>query len=449
VELLAFLTGAIYIFVFLCVFRSIFKESKFWVLFLSVEYFYFLGLGVFPVALSLGYADFPDELVGYGNLYTLSSLSFAHVIFYAAGAFFGFYFSPKLKEKLSSLLRKVSISISIDSTKTLFVFLAFAFLSAISYIFLVGVDRVFLGAALARGGDLDEYSGFESYLFLTRFLYFGVYAVAFLPFVMARSRNSLSFLFAFVVLGVLGYLILAARYMLFQCVLVPLLFYLAYSRRIGVGAIFSLVCVFCLALLGVFYGKELPSVLANYFLNNGDFEFRYSEESFDFFKSFSQFFYSLDAGVRRFSAGGPLISKDVLLGPFGVLPSGVLSSIGLGDFSYILLDSSDRFACVNTKTITGSYSSCFMPPYYIGVSAYVMPLVGGLVFGFVRFFIYSVVSDCWRSLVGREQHLAIVILIAISVEQLMLFIPNSSAFVSFMWVFTVFVGYLGLFKKRR
>jgi hypothetical protein len=287
---------------------------------------------------------------------------------------------------------------------------------------------------LARGGDLDEFSGFESYLFLKRFVYFGVYAVAFLPFALTKEKRPLVFVILFAVLGVFGYLAMAARYMLFQCVLVPLFFYLIYSKKISLGSLVSIFIVCSLGLLGIFYGKEFPSVLANYVFNNGDFEFRYSEEQFDFFRSFSHLYYSIDAGVREFGRSGPLVPKDILLGPLGVVPSSIFSSLGLSDFSYLLLDFSDRFSCVNTKNISGSYASCYMPPYYIGASAYLIPLGGGFVFGVIRFFFYGVISDCWRRMKGREERLGFVVLVAISIEQIMLFIPNTSAFVAFLWL---------------
>lgn len=449
---LAFITGAVYTVSFLVVFFSIYKQSKFWVLFISIEYFYFLGLGVFPIALSIGYADFPKELAEYGGLNSFNVLTFFHVIFYSIGALTGFFLVPRLKFKFSRKLERFSVRLNIDSGKTVVLFLALAYTATIIYIYLVGADRVFLGAALARGGDLVEFSGFEQYLFLTRFVYFGVYAVAFLPYIMHKTKYPFLYLGAFFILGSIGYFMLAARYMLFQCVLVPMLFYLAYSKRVGPGSIFALVFIAFLGVLGVFYGKELPTVLANYLFNNGNFEFSYSGEDVNFFHSFSQFFYSIDVGIGNFFQEGPHVSKDIFLGPLGVLPSSTLSNIGLSDFSYILLDPKEKFACVNTKLITGSYSSCFMPPYYIGVSAYVVPLVGGLLFGFVRFFFYSVFSDCWKQMVGREQYLSIIVIVAISIEQLMLFIPNSAAFVSLVSVVLSLLIFSGLFitnNKRR
>ena len=199
----------------------------------------------------------------------------------------------------------------------------------------------------------------------------------------------------------------------------------------------SIVAIIFLSIFSIFfllYGKELPSVVASFLFLDGSFEFSASGSEVVLLDAFSHLVFSIDAGIIYFFDEGILISRDIIVSFIGIIPSRIFVDIGLPSLSYQLLEPGERFACVNTYVITGDYQTCFIPPYFTGASAYFFPLVGAILFGIIRFFAYSVISTAWKLLDGNERYLGFIILVAISLEQVMLFIPNSSSFIVFFWI---------------
>lgn len=430
----AFICGFFYILSSLVIFASLAKRSRFWILFLSVEYFYILGLGVFPIAAAFGYAKIPIHMTNYSDINSFSPLTFFHIIFYTIGSLVGYFGFSKNRLLLANWLIQLAKTINLNSRLYYNIFLLISYVSALMFIFFLGFERVFYGASLNRSGVTDEFAGFESYLFLTRFLYYGVFAVSFMPFLLKDSSRPLLSMIPLVVLGMLGYFILSARYFAFQCILVPFLMYISYKKNFNLLSVISIIFLTIFSLFFVLYGKELPGVVASYVFLGGDFEFSASGSEVNFLDAFSHLVFSIDAGVVNFLDQGILISRDIFLSILGVVPSRIFVDLGLPNLSYQLLEFGERFACVNTYVITGDYQTCFLPPYFTGASAYFFPLAGAIFFGCIRFFAYAVLSTAWRMLDGHEKYLGFIILVAISLEQVMLFIPNSSSFVVFFWI---------------
>lgn len=155
--------------------------------------------------------------------------------------------------------------------------------------------------------------------------------------------------------------------------------------------------------------------------------------------AFSHLYYSIDAGVRNFVENGPVIYKDILVSPFGIVPSSILSDLGLSSMSYQFATPAETFSCVNTALLSND-SGCFVPPYFTGVSAYLLPIVGGFFFGFLRFYIYGLISSSWGVLEasGKERDIPVILVVFYFAEQLMLFIPATISMVVFYLLFSIF-----------
>ena len=185
---------------------------------MSVEYFYILGLGVFPIAAAFGYAKIPIHMTNYSDINSFSPLTFFHIIFYSIGALVGYFGFRNNRLMLASWLILLAKKINLNPKLYYNIFIIISYVSALMFIFFLGFERVFYGASLNRSGVSDEFAGFESYLFLTRFLYYGVFAVSFMPFILKDSPRPLFSMMPLIVLGVLGNFILSARDFAIQCI---------------------------------------------------------------------------------------------------------------------------------------------------------------------------------------------------------------------------------------
>jgi hypothetical protein len=208
--------------------------------------------------------------------------------------------------------------------------------------------------------------------------------------------------------------------------------------------------LFLLVLLILLYGKSFGSVLGAYLLGSKNLEFGDPPSFENIMMNFGHLFYSIDVGIVNFLNSGPFIAKDILLSPIGLVPSAVFNFFDLSDLSYQLLPKDSRSACINTELL-GVSGECYVPPYFTGISAYIMPLIGGLFFGFIRFLIYSSISKSWRKLeyeLKEFKYLPVVLLIYLFLDQVMLFIPNAISSVIFLSLIILFFRFLFIVSKR-
>ena len=431
-----------YLIIMSAIFLKIYKSSKFWPVFLSIEYFYFFGLGIYPILLSLDLVNIPLRYAKYNTSDTLSVMTFFHIILYAVGAGTGFFFSPRLTVAGSNRLVILSRKLKINPFKLFYLMAFIAIAAAVAYLYFVGVERAIVGASSSRGGDFSDLAGVEGYSFLKRFTILGLYAVAFFPFIVASdTKVKSSFLILFSI-GILGYITTVSRFALFESILVPLLIYFSYKFKPNTKGMLFLLFVFSFAYSVLFYGKEFVQVFSNYYFLNKDFELPDSSEKVAFFDGFSHLLFSIDAGILNFLRNGPFIATDIWLSLVGFLPSGVFTFFKIPELSYQLVTDEFKTLCVNTKIIDGSGDECYIPPYFTGMSAYVMPLAGGFFFGYIRFYIYSVIHRCWVVLKGNEYHLITPYFFLLLSCQFMLFIPATISLAVFFCImlFLYFFG---------
>ncbi|QQN71619.1 hypothetical protein [Comamonas testosteroni] len=92
---------------------------------------------------------------------------------------------------------------------------------------------------------------------------------------------------------------------------------------------------------------------------------------------------------------------------------------------------------------------CFIPPYFTGASAYFLPIVGGLLFGFIRFYVYRIVSMSWGDLerLGKAKDIPVLLVLFYFFEQTMLFIPATISLSVFMLIMAILVVKLKIVTK--
>ena len=88
-------------------------------------------------------------------------------------------------------------------------------------------------------------------------------------------------------------------------------------------------------------------------------------------------------------------------------------------------------ACINTDYFQ-PFGECSVPAYLFGFSVYVLSFVGALVFGFVRFWLYSVIEHSWLKLRTRPELLWLPYTLFLVEFRLMLVIPGTIAFAVFV-----------------
>lgn len=429
--ILALLSGLIYIFSQLLIIKSIKRHSPFWIYYIAYEYFFIIGLGIYPIFLAFSKADINDIYIKYNNLESFNPITFFHLMTYSFGALLGYFGFKKLKYKFSHNLTKF---IDINPSKSIylcfFLLLSSLIVSGI-YILLVGFEKAFYGGYLARSGNFDELSGYEQYRFLVRFLYFSIYAVSFLPFLIEYKKWGRTLLFLILVNGLLGYFLTGGRYFLFQCIFLPTFYYIFYGTNNYLLKFLLSAVAFSATILILIYGKELPAVINNFLFFNSRFEFTYTDESTSIFKSFSHLIFSIDTGINYFFSNGLVFFKDVYLSLLGIFPSQFFSLLGLENLSYQFTDKSESLSCNNTLIAIGSYDTCFLPPYFTGASAYTAPIAGGLIFAIFRYFLYSSISLTWK-IQHSNKNTPYLIFISMMADQIMLFIPATISFTIFI-----------------
>ena len=163
-----------------------------------------------------------------------------------------------------------------------------------------------------------------------------------------------------------------------------------------------------------------------------------ARQSAIFFGQFGHLVYSIDAGVRNFLMHGPVVSNDILLSPLGFLPSFVYSAVGLDFLSYQLVADDQRLSCINDYYFLNA-DGCTIPPYLTGASAYFLPVLGGFISGFIKFFFYSIIELSWIRVRSSPEQIWVPLFLLLLVNRLFLLIPNSISFAVFVSIVLLFV----------
>ena len=198
------------------------------------------------------------------------------------------------------------------------------------------------------------------------------------------------------------------------------------------------------------YGKTFLFQVANYIYFGKSMDID-SESRAPVLDSFSHLYYSIDAGINYFTLHGLTMFRDVALSPLGIIPSSLFSSLGIDSLSYQFVPPEDSFSCVNTSIVAGVYGECFVPPYFTGASAYFLPILGGVIFGFFRFSIYAIISRGWKILEERKasDQIPTLVVICLLFDQVMLFIPATISMTVFILLISIIFIMTRVIKYRR
>src|SRR6266852_4200867 len=194
------------------IFVSSVRRSSFGWLIISVEYFYVLGLGLFPLLLSLGIIENPELLADYElKNGELRIATFVHIFLYGLGALHGYFFARQVAKKVSQRVVRIALANNINNYGWFYFLSGLTIVFSVLHFSFVGLDTALLNVAFARSGDFSGLVGFEQYQFLKNLAMLGLYSIVFVPYIIIDGKHILS---AFVIVAVVAtfiYLQTAAR----------------------------------------------------------------------------------------------------------------------------------------------------------------------------------------------------------------------------------------------
>lgn len=105
--------------------------------------------------------------------------------------------------------------------------------------------------------------------------------------------------------------------------------------------------------------------------------------------------YSTAAGIEYNNNEGTLFPpREIPLSIFGFFPQRVMSALGVESLDYRRLEGGQNaLVCINSREF--GLVNCTVPPHWVGYSAYFLPLFGGLLFGFIRFYVFGRLARYW------------------------------------------------------
>ena len=437
------ISSAFYLCVLFFIFLYIKRVSNFYVFFIGAEYFYLLGIGVFPLLLAFGVVELPKTYLNYQDISDISILTPIHIFMYALGAIFGSFIAFRIKGNTNFFISLAKFSY-IPPNIFFYFFIFLSFSSFLFFILNYGLSDFVMTSSARRSGSFDYSQDLGGGAFLTRFMILALFIIAVYPYYTAIKKNVFFVGGLISLVGIIAYLSTLSRAAIIQTVLMVFLIYWSYNKLKFSSNLILLLSLFLGWNIFV-YGKAF----LNYYFGSLANE-SYELVGYDFqgvLYQFGHLIFSIDSGIKDYFQNNT-IATDIFLAPFGILPSSFLSNIGLGDLSYQLLSSSQKSACINSYNI-GLYD-CTIPAYYTGISAYFIPLIGGFLAGAFRFWIYFSVAKAWRFLSDKSiVALPTLLIIFISLEQLMLFIPSVISLVFFLWILILLYKVLYFFIKNK
>jgi hypothetical protein len=403
---------------------------------------YIIGLYLYPVFDFFGLIDPNIEGISFveknGQPGTLTAI---HILLISIGMYVGYFLRNKYKAK--GILEKLSKPLeSIDPIKMGYIAIIFSFLIMTVFYYLVGFETSMANSAASRSGDFSGLEGNEQFLFLKTFS--SVYVVATTVFPIALYQKKRIFTFLYLIIVVLTYLNSISRSIVFYGVLMPAVIFIK-LRGFSFKAALVIFLLLPLSYITLLYGKNFGNWISAY-IEGRDYEIAaYQSDSGvinTLLTSVSYQWYSVEAGIIHFFKSElPLFPQDVFLSVlFGIIPSRILELFGL-DFLYYG-NADVRLSCINTE-IFGLYGfsfDCSVPTTLFGYAAYMLPLGGGFLTGFIMLRTFAIIEDMW---VARERYdvtkIWIPYLWFIFFSALFSLVPNAIpiAELQLIWVFVI------------
>lgn len=442
----ALIASIIYLACTLFVFVVAHKRGRFSFILIIYEYFFIIGLGIGTISLVFGYGgntDFNRYYILSNGL--ISNFTFWHLISYSFGMALGMAAYKPVKAADQFLVNpRLGSTLAYLSYYRWLIFLGIIFL--LTYVLVAGPQIAFTAAAVARAGDREGLEEVTSFLFLKNIAQIGTLSLIFFPLVLNQKTNKLNVALLFIY-GLLLFLLTGARAAVSDTIFFALLIYISRTRfnfsKIVLLSIFLLAGLFF-----VMYGKGLgDEIFSVFFGKKSTVELRDNDIEL-FIGQFNNLLFSIDAGVKNFNKEGPFISEAILLAPLGFMPGWLFDNLGLHGWSWQHAGAKDNIVCWNTSAFPLAYP-CTVPPYYVGVAAYLGPVVFGFIFGFVKFYAISIISKMWQNYKSYPELLWRPLLFFILLERLTLFIPNVIGLFSFFGILIFIFFFIRKLLYRR
>lgn len=376
--------------------------------FISIYFsWYLIGLYIYPIFLTLGIikGQMIDLYPNYNNSYAM--IAAVHCLLLSFGIVMGYI--TNRTNFIFRYLKGVAINLPQSFEQAVFPKLVLGgILIYLLYFYLVGFDVALANAAAARGGIFDSFGDKVHFLFLKTLgsstILFGAIFLYFL------SSKKIVSAFLYICLILLIYVNSISRNMFLVTTIVPLSTYLfltyrRMSNKLSGFILFStgLVLLFGFSIIVVRYGKIFGYYQSTLFSSMGRESYSLisagnSKQVFSFIENYGFMWASIQKGIETFFMRGPYLSSEYLLSVFfGWIPSHWLSMVGLQDLYYGNLPENFKIACYNSHNL--GLNNCTVPPSTAGYLAYMFPIGGALILGWLTGFWIRAMESLWIYLV--------------------------------------------------
>lgn len=370
------------------------KKSEFGMIIFFAEFSFCIGLCLYPILFEANLLTPGSVEQSYISTNGIPGLMTAINIFlYSTTSVLAYFFSSKLPfVKPNTVVHKIA---KIAKPTTIWHFLIlFGVASYVVYFILVGVNIALINAIYARSGYFDGFGEGKNFLFIKTAANFSLFASLFVPYMLLRRKYD-HYMIIYILVVAIAYLTSISRSLILNYMIVPLSVAIFSLKQVKLK-LFLFGGVVSFSLLILFFGKSFGSFLSYSLSNYGDLRISvYQGEDGIInavFRNYSFIWLSVDAGWLSFVKNGSILPKDSLLAAFfGFIPSQWLEKFGLEWLYYGNIE--DRVACINTYQF--GIDGCTIPPLFTGISVYIFPVAGPIVFGFIKYFIYAKLEKIW------------------------------------------------------
>jgi hypothetical protein len=372
------------------IFKS-FKRSSFGFLIFKYLFFIICGVVVFPVVDLFDVLQKKEVTLNCLDINQIQGVLVSlHVLFFSIGSLQGYY---KKRSNNYFNSKKVQNVVNFNQIIIGWTSLLVGFLIYFIFFLLVGWDVALQNAILARAGIFVGFLGVEKYLFLKTFADIGLVSAFFIPYALKEKKYLfvfLSFIFIFIV-----YLNSISRGLLLSYLIIPVFLYIWMERKKSKN-IFLGFSLISLSFLILAFGKQFGHYMSN-LIQGKSYVFQESIAQTNYLETLllnlNYQWYSIQAGINHFFDFGPFfVAKDYLLAVFfGFIPSRILDFFGLSVLYYGNVEKT----LPHVNTLYFGLENSTIPPQLIGYSAYIFPLAGAWIAGFLFFRISICIEEKW------------------------------------------------------
>lgn len=398
-QMFSFLIYVVSLLVVLTIVYASLRRSAFGVLLAAHLAWFIVGCHIYPLFNLCNLVEINNDY----NSFILHNgqpgiLAAIHILLISVGMWVGYIARGKYRH--NGVLEQLSTPLKRVNPLTVWrITILSSFAIIVLFYSLVGFESAIANAVALRSDDVSGFGGNEQFLFIKTVSSISGIATAIAP--VALLGKDRLFVVLYVIFIALSYLNSTSRNVVLTGLIVPILVF-AKLRGISFRTFLIVSALVPLGFLVLLYGKPLGHFISAY-LEGRPYELRAYQADAGFLNAIlvnlGFQWYSVQAGlVHFFESGLPLFPQDVGLSMlFGMIPSRVLDFVGAGNLYYG--NAEVRLATVNTAMF--GLNGGTIPPTAYGYSAYLLPLAGGFLVGFVMLRTFAFLEGMW---VDRERH---------------------------------------------